>query len=72
MTTESDEILQNDGESTLTDRQTKFLPVLLASPTYTDACQKGRVSRQTLYEWLRQPEFKDELQRQRAELVPSA
>jgi len=69
MTTESDEILQNDGESTLTDRQTKFLPVLLASPTYTDACQKGRVSRQTLYEWLRQPAFKAELQRQRAELV---
>ena len=69
MTTESDEILQNDRESKLTDRQTKFLPVLLASPTYTDACQKGRVSRQTLYEWLRQPEFKDELQRQRAELV---
>ncbi len=69
MTTESDEILQNDGESKLTDRQTKFLPVLLASPTYTDACQKGRVSRQTLYEWLRQPEFKTELQRQRAELA---
>jgi len=69
MPTESDEILQNDGESKLTARQTKFLPVLLASPTYTDACQKGRVSRQTLYEWLRQPAFKAELERQRDELV---
>jgi hypothetical protein len=69
MTTESDEILQNDGESKLTNRQTKFLPVLLASSTYTDACRRGQVSRQTLYEWLRQPAFKAELGRQRDELV---
>jgi hypothetical protein len=47
----------------------KFLPVLLASPTYTQACQAGRVSRDTLYEWLRQPQFKAELERQRDEFV---
>ncbi len=69
MTTESDTIRQNDGEAKLTARQAKFLPVLLASPTYTHACRKGRVSRDTLYEWLRQPEFKAELDRRRAELV---
>jgi hypothetical protein len=69
MTTESDKIRQNDGESGLTPRQAKFLPVLLASRTYAEACEKGRVSRDTLYEWLRQPEFRAELDRQRAELV---
>jgi hypothetical protein len=69
MTTESDTIRQNDGESTLTARQVKFLPVLLASPTYTQACQVGRVSRDTLYEWLRQPQFRAELEKQRDELV---
>jgi hypothetical protein len=69
MPTESDTIRQNDGESTLTARQLKFLPVLLASPTYTQACQGGRVSRDTLYEWLRQPQFRAEIERQRGELV---
>jgi hypothetical protein len=69
MTTESDRIGHSDGESQLTVRQTKFLPVLLGSPTYTEACKAGRVSRNTLYEWLRDPAFKGELQRQRDELV---
>jgi phage terminase small subunit len=69
MTTESDKNRQNDGKSKLTARQARFLPVLLASPTYTQACQKGRVSRDTLYEWLKDPGFKAELDRQRDELV---
>jgi len=69
MTTEPDRIGQNDAESPLTPRQAKFLPILLASPTYTAACQAGRVSRDTLYEWLRDPVFKAELERQRDELV---
>ncbi len=69
MATESDKIRQDDGESELTDRQLKFLPVLLASPTYAQACRKGKISRDTLYEWLRQPEFRDELKKRRDELV---
>jgi phage terminase small subunit len=69
MTTESDETRQNDAGSRLTARQAKFLPVLLAHPTYTAACQAGRVSRDTLYEWLKDPAFKAELDRQRAELA---
>jgi len=69
MTTESDRNRQNDGESKLTARQARFLPILLASPTYTVACQAGRVSRDTLYEWLKDPAFKAELGRRRDELV---
>jgi len=69
MTTESDRNRQNDGEAKLTARQVKFLPVLLANPTYTAACQAGRVSRDTLYEWLKDPAFKAELHKQRDELV---
>lgn len=66
--TESDEIRQNDEGSTPTARQAQFLPVLLSSPTYTEACRRGQVSRDTLYEWLRDPAFKAELDRQRTEL----
>jgi len=69
MTTESDTIRQNDGESKLTARQVRFLPVLLANVNYTEACKAGRVSRDTLYEWLKDPAFKAELERQRTELV---
>ena len=69
MVTESDKTGHPGEESALTPRQAKFLPILLASPTYTQACQAGRVSRETLYEWLRQPGFKAELDRQRDELV---
>jgi hypothetical protein len=57
------------GWPKLTDWQTKFLPVLLASPTYAEACRKGRVSRDTCYQWLRDAAFKAELDRQRNELV---
>ena len=67
--TESDRIGHPGGESTLTDRQAKFLPVLLANVNYTEACKAGRVSRDTLYEWLKDPAFKTELDRQRDELV---
>ena len=69
MTTESDEIRQNDGESKLTARQVRFLPVLLANVNYTEACKAGRVSRDALYEWLKDPTFKAELERRRDELV---
>lgn len=47
----------------------RFLPLLLANPTYTAACEAGRVSRNALYEWLRQPAFKAELDRRRDELA---
>jgi hypothetical protein len=69
MATESDEIRQPEQAPTLTPRQLRFLTVLLASSSYTAACKAGRVSRDTLYEWLRQPEFKTELGRRRNELA---
>jgi integrase len=69
MATEPDGIGQTEDKSKLTARQVKFLPVLLASPSYSQACKAGRVSRDTLYTWLAQPEFKAELDRQRNELV---
>jgi len=69
MTTQTDKTPQNDGKSTLTPRQAKFLPILVASPTYSEACRKGRVSRDALYEWLKDPAFKAELEEQRERVV---
>jgi hypothetical protein len=50
-----------------TPRQAKFLPVLLTSPTYTQACRKGKVSRDILSGWLTDSAFKVGLQRLRAQ-----
>jgi hypothetical protein len=69
MPTESDTIRHPESEAKLTARQAKFLPILFASPTHTEACRKGRVSRDTLYEWFKDPAFKAELARQRGELA---
>lgn len=50
-------------------RQARFLRVLLANVNYTEACKAGRVRRDTLYQWLKDPAFRAELDRQRDELA---
>jgi hypothetical protein len=49
----TDEILQN-----LTPRQQKGLACLLSEPSIEAAATSAKVTRQTLYEWLREPQFK--------------
>jgi hypothetical protein len=48
-----DVILQN-----LTLRQQKGLACLIAEPSLEAAAKRSHISRQTLYEWLREPDFK--------------
>jgi len=67
--TESNKNQQNSEKSQLTDRQLKAIPLIVASPTYTEGCQKAKINRATFYEWLKEPEFKAELERQRNEIV---
>lgn len=40
--------------------------------TYTKGCKKAKLNRTTFYEWLRIPEFKAELERQRDEVASEA
>ena len=56
----------------LTDRQLKAIPIIVTCPTYSEACKKAKVNRRTLYEWLKIPEFKAELDRQRDEIAAEA
>ena len=56
----------------LTKRQQRAIPVILASPTYTEAAQKARVGRNTLHNWLKDPAFQDELERQRDQITDQA
>ena len=70
--TKSDKIRQNSGKIPLTDRQLKAIPIIVTSPTYSQACKKAKVNRTTFYEWLKIPEFKAELDRQRNEIAAEA
>ena len=56
----------------LSDRQLKAIPFIVASPTYTQGLNKAEVNRTTFYKWLKQPEFKAELDRQREQIAQEA
>ena len=70
--TESNKKQQNNEKSQLTERQLKIIPIIVTSPTYTDGCKKARLNRTTFYQWIKQPEFKAELERQRDEITSEA
>ena len=72
MSKEPNKNQQNDEKTELTPRQKKFIPMLVASPTLAEACRKGKLNRTTLYEWLKQPEFKAEVERQRGQITQEA
>ncbi len=56
----------------LTDRQLKAIPFIVSSPTYTEGIKKAKLNRTTFYKWLKCPEFKAELDRQRDEIAAEA
>jgi len=68
----SNETQQIDEKAALTTRQRKFIPTLVSAATFTDACRRGKLNRTTLYEWLRDPAFKAEVERQREEITQEA
>jgi hypothetical protein len=59
-------------KSKLTDRQLKAIPYIVASPTYTEGCKNAQINTATLYKWLKQPDFKAELDQQRDEIAAEA
>ena len=60
----------NNGK--LTPRQLKAIPFIVSCPTYTEGMKKAKVNRSTFYKWLKEPEFKTELDRQRDEIAAEA
>ena len=72
MATKSNKNRQNNEKTKLTARQLKTIPVIVASPTYSEGCKKAKINRATFYKWLKKPEFKTELDRQRDEIAAEA
>ena len=56
----------------LTPRQLKTIPFIVSSPTYTEGIEKAKLNRTTFYKWLKEPEFKAELDRHRDEVAAVA
>ena len=56
----------------LTARQSRIIPYLLAAPSLEEGCKRARVSKVTVYGWLKQEVFRHELKRQRDELIERA
>ena len=70
--TESNRNQRIDEKQGLTDRQLKAIPLLIAGRTITEGCEKAGIERTVYYDWLEQPEFKAELDRQRDEAAKMA
>lgn len=63
--TESDKL-------SLSKRQIQALPIFASNLTIEEACERAGISRNTFYEWLKEPQFKSELERLRNEIVNEA
>ncbi len=53
----------------LTDKQRRVIPYLLTSPSTEEACRRARINKTTVYEWLKDEAFRQELKRQRDAVI---
>jgi hypothetical protein len=56
----------------LSERQRKSIPYLVASPTMEEGRRKAKLSKNALYEWLKNPVFRQELGAQRDLVITEA
>jgi len=56
----------------LSERQRKAIPFLVNAPTVEGGCKGAQISRETYYQWLSDPLFKDELKRHRDQVIEEA
>jgi len=68
------ELVQNEtsGESGLTVNQLQALPYIVAAPSLSEAAKLAEVGRTTLYRWLEDDDFRNELERLRSEATDLA
>lgn len=55
-------------KAVLTTKQLRVIPALLQEPSITKAAKRSGAARSSIHLWLKQPEFKAELDRRRLEL----
>jgi phage terminase small subunit len=58
--------------SELSARQRRAIPFIVTSPTIIEGVSKAGLNPKTFYQWLKQPEFKAEIERQRKQVEAEA
>src|SRR5438034_11485635 len=61
-----------DDNEKLSPRQTRVIPYLLVAPSIEEGCKRARINKTTVYEWLKDEAFRQELKRQRDEIIERA
>ena len=61
-----------NGIEALTTKQIRIIPYLLEAPSIEQGCKRAKVSKVTVYGWLKEEPFREELRRQREEVVRGA
>ncbi|MDR2539053.1 MAG: hypothetical protein LBC45_00230 [Chlamydiales bacterium] len=64
--------MSKSNQTGLSERQLKALPFFMTSCSDIDACRKANISKQTYYEWLKNPHFKKELKHLRDLVIEDA
>ena len=60
------------GNNSITGKQLRTIPFLLESASIEEGCKRARIGKTTLYGWLKEASFREELQRRRKEVVDLA
>src|SRR5437762_2583033 len=61
-----------DDNEKLSGRQLRVSPHLLAAPSIEEGCKRAGVSKAAVYQWLGNETFRQELKRQRDEIIERA
>ena len=61
-----------DDNEKLSPRQIRVIPYLLVAPSIEEGCKLARISKAAVYEWLKDEVFRQELKRQRDEIIERA
>ena len=64
--------MDGNGKNSITDKQLRVIPFLLEAPSIEEGCKRAKVSKATVYAWLKEDAFREELRRQREEVVRGA
>jgi hypothetical protein len=59
-------------DRTVSERQKKAIPVILAAKSITEGAKNAKVSRTQFYEWMHDPVFKTEFEMQRQGIIDEA
>ena len=70
--TPSPHLAESTQPGELNPRQLRLLSALVTSTDLQAACKCAEVSRAAAYQWMKQPAFHDELQRQRSAILKEA